>query len=152
MSRDPTAPPERELTATERRMLVHKPDAKDVYMARRSRVEHRRLVRGEGEHEKNRRRRYAGKLTTRQDVMGIVELYNREKILPLALRLDMAEGALRYLTAPMWQRRWWDLKRWGGQVVTWLEKKGIRLYTLYTRSEDISPVAEGARNEADSHD
>ena len=29
---DPDAPPERELTPTERRMLVHKPDAKEVYM------------------------------------------------------------------------------------------------------------------------
>ena len=66
--------------------------------------------------------------------MAIIELYNTHKILPLAARLDAAEGALHYLTAPWWRRRLWDAKIIGAKVYNWvykwLERRGIHLYTL----------------------
>ena len=105
-----------------------------------------KLYRKEGE------RRIAGKLTTRKDVLTIIELYNRDKILPLAVRLDRAEAALRYLTAPWWRRMWWELKRMGDNLLGWLERTGVKLYTWDTGSEDISPHAGGETDEADSQD
>ena len=102
----------RDLTADERRLLVHKPEAREELEKGMSRVELRRLDKTT-EKEEELERRFKGKVTTRQDVMGIIELYNKSKILPLAVRLDAAEAALRYLTAPWWRRRWWDLKRIG---------------------------------------
>ena len=83
----------------ERRLLVHQLDAQEVYMDGRSELDKRRLAQ-ETEVEAERGRKYKAKLTTRGDVMAIIELYNTHKILPLAARLDAAEGALHYLTAP----------------------------------------------------
>ena len=74
--------------------------------------------------------------------MRIIELYNTHKILPLAARLDAAEGALRYLTAPWWKRRWYDAKIVGGKVSKWLERRGIRLYHLDTGLD--TPPEEGS--------
>ena len=42
------------------------------------------------EREAEKGRKYKGKLTTRADVMAIIELYNTHKIPPLAARLDAA--------------------------------------------------------------
>ena len=120
---------QRPLTADERRLLVHQPEAREEFMKGRSRQEQKRLLR-ETEKEEALERRFKGKVTTRQDVMGIIELYNKSKILPLAVRLDAAEAALRYLTAPWWRRLWWDLKRIGDDLLGWLERRGIRFYTL----------------------
>ena len=70
--------------------------------------------------------------------MAIIELYNTHKILPLAARLDAAEGALHYLTAPWWRRRLWDAKIIGAKVHNWvhkwLERRGIHLYTCAPRT------------------
>ena len=67
--------------------------------------------------------------------MAIIELYNTKQILPLAYRLDQAEAALRYLTAPWYMRRWSDCKRMGGNLIEWLASKGIRFYTLESSEE-----------------
>ena len=106
----------------ERLLLVHQPDAQEVYMDGRSELDKRRLAQ-ETEVEAERGRKYKAKLTTRGDVMAIIELYNSHKILPLAARLDAAEGALQYLTAPWWKRRWWDAKIIGAKVYKWLESR-----------------------------
>ena len=94
------------------------------------------------EREAERGRKHKAKLTTRGDVMAIIELYNTHKILPLAARLDAAEGALHYLTAPWWQRRLWDAKIIGGKVYKWLARRGIHLYAL--DAEAGSPPEEGS--------
>ena len=125
----------RDLTADERRLLVHKPEAREEIEKGMSKVELRRLDKTT-EKEEELERRFMGKVTTRQDVMGIIELYNKSKILPLAVRLDAAEAALRYLTAPWWRRRWWDLKRIADDLLGWLERKGIKFYTLNEEAPD----------------
>ena len=48
------------------------------------------------------------------------------------------------MALPLWRRRWLRLKRLGDGVLAWLERRGIRVYTVDavdTRSEGISPVA-----------
>ena len=122
----------------ERLLLVHTPGAQEAYMDGRFDVDKRRLAQ-ETESEVARGRKYKAKLTTRGDVMAIIELYNTHKILPLAARLDAAESALRYLTAPWWRRRWWDAKIIGGKVHNWLERRGIHLYTLDTDPDRCLP-------------
>ena len=114
-------------------------------------VDKRRLAQ-ETESEAARGRKYKAKLTTRGDVMAIIELYNTHKILPLAARLDAAESALRYLTAPWWQRRWWDAKIIGGKVHNWLERRGIHLYTLDTDLDtDPEVPPEEPKQDPDAH-
>ena len=112
------------LTAAERRMLVHGTDeARAHFMDGRSRQERRRLEREAGK-EQDREKQFANKLTTRADVIRILELYNGRKILPLAHRLDEAE---RYLFAPWWTRLWArQVARWH-RLVGWLDTKGIRV-------------------------
>ena len=84
--------------------------------------------------------------------MAIIELYNTHKILPLAARLDAAESALRYLTAPWWRRRWWDAKIIGGKVHNWLERRGIHLYTLDTDLDtDPEVPPEEPKQDPDAH-
>ena len=89
--------------------------------------------------------------------MAIIELYNTHKILPLAARLDAAEGALHYLTAPWWRRRLWDAKIIGAKVHNWvhkwLERRGTHLYTLDTEAdtppeEGSTPLPKGAATAA----
>ena len=75
----------------ERRLLVHQPDAQEVYMDGRSELDKRRLAQ-ETEVEAERGRKYKAKLTTRGDVMAIIELYNTHKILPLAARPRCSRG------------------------------------------------------------
>ena len=125
----------------ERRLLVHTLDVQKVSIEGRSAVDKRRLAQ-ETEREAEKGRKYKSKLTTRGDVMAIIELYNTHKIPPLAARLDAAEGALHYLTAPWWQRRLWDAKIIGGKVYKWLARRGIHLYTL--DAEAGSPPEEGS--------
>ena len=99
------------LTAAERRMLVHGSDkAREEFMAGRSDIEHRRLERT-AEKEAELERRFAGKLTTRKDVIAIIEMYNQRKILPLAAAVDEHRAALNYLLTPWWRRWWIDLRR-----------------------------------------
>ena len=140
----------------ERLLLVHQPDAQEVYMDGRSELDKRRLAQ-ETELEAERGRKYKAKLTTRGDVMAIIELYNTHKILPLAARLDAAEGALHYLTAPWWRRRLWDAKIIGAKVHNWvhkwLERRGTHLYTLDTEAdtppeEGSTPLPKGAATAA----
>ena len=136
----------------ERRLLVHQPDAQEVYMDGRSELDKRRLAQ-ETESEAERGRKYKAKLTTRGDVMAIIELYNTHKILPLAACLDAAEGALHYLTAPWWRRRLWDAKIIGAKVHKWLERRGTHLYTLDTEAdtppeEGSTPLPKGAATAA----
>ena len=122
----------------------------------RSELEKRRLTQ-ETELEAERGRKYKAKLTTRGDVMAIIELYNTHKILPLAARLDAAEGALHYLTAPWWRRRLWDAKIIGSKVLEGvldgLVRRGIHLYALYTEAdtppeEGSTPLPKGAATAA----
>ena len=142
-----TWPPrqERALTADERRVLVHKPyilksmDGPDGV----DRIEKRRIEK-QREKEEARRKRFQHTMTTRKDVMGIIDLYNQHKIIPLAARLDEMEKVVAYMALPLWRRRWLRLKRLGDGVLAWLERRGIRVYTVDavdTRSEGISPVA-----------
>ena len=89
--------------------------------------------------------------------MAIIEPYNTHKILPLAARLDAAEGELHHLTAPWWRRRLWDTKIIGAKVHNWvhkwLERRGIHLYTLVHLGHGGREASrEGAGNEADSHE
>ena len=140
----------------ERLLLVHQPDAQEVYMDGRSELDKRRLAQ-ETELEAERGRKYKAKLTTRGDVMSIIELYNTHKILPLAARLDAAEGALHYRTALWWRRRLWDAKIIGAKVhnwvYKWLERRGTHLYTLDTEAdtppeEGSTPLPKGAATAA----
>ena len=142
-----TWPPrqERALTADERRILVHKPyilksmDGPDGV----DRIEKRRIEK-QREKEEARKKRFQHTMTTRKDVMGIIDLYNQHKIIPLAARLDEMEKVVAYMALPLWRRRWLRLKRLGDGVLAWLERRGIRVYTVDavdTRSEGISPIA-----------
>ena len=70
-------------------------------------------------------------MTTRKDVMGIIDLYNQHKIIPLAARLDEMEKVVAYMALPLWRRRWLRLKRLGDGVLAWLERRGI-MYTVDT--------------------
>ena len=125
------------LSATERRLLAHKPEAAEEIMKGRSELDRRRLARTI-EDEKEREKRWASKMTNRGDVLDIIGLYNRDKILPLAARLDAAERALKYLTAPWWRRRVYDFRRWGGKLLDWLEARGITFYKLEENDEDAA--------------
>ena len=121
-------------------------------MKGRSALDKRGLAQ-ETEREAEKGRKYKPKLTTRGDVMAITELYNTHKVLPLAARLDAAEGALRYLTAPWRQRRLWDAKIIGGKVSKWLARRGIHLYALDTEAdtppeEGSTPLPKGAATAA----
>ena len=144
---------ERALTADERRILVHKPSIlKSMHgLDGVDRIEKRRIEK-QREKEEERKKRFVNKVTTRKDVMGIIDLYNQHKIIPLAARLDETDKVVAYMALPLWRRLWLRLKRFGDGVLAWLERRGINLYTVDTSAEDISPVAEGAVNEADSHD
>ena len=51
------------------------------------RIEKRRIEK-QREKEEERKKRFVNKVTTRKDVMGIIDLYNQHKIIPLAARLD----------------------------------------------------------------
>ena len=150
-----TWPPrqERALTADERRVLVHKPYIlKSMYGPDGvDRIEKRRIEK-QREKEEARRKRFQHMMTTRKDVMGIIDLYNQHKIIPLAARLDEMEKVVTYMALPLWRRRWLRLKRLGDGVLAWLERRGIRLYTVDTRSEGILPIAEGENDEAANHD
>ena len=150
-----TWPPrqERALTADERRVLVHKPYIlKSMYGPDGvDRIEKRRIEK-QREKEEARRKRFQHMMTTRKDVMGIIDLYNQHKIIPLAARLDEMEKVVTYMALPLWRRLWLRLKRLGDGVLAWLERRGIRLYTVDTRSEGILPIAEGENDEAANHD
>ncbi len=76
--------------------------------------------------EADQERIYKGKLTNREDVVRILDVYLRKNILPFAVRLDAAEAALRYLVAPWYMRRWWDCKRVWDALIEWLAARGIR--------------------------
>ena len=45
-------------------------------------------IKKQREKEGARKKRYEHTMTTRKDVMGIIDLYNQHKIIPLAARLD----------------------------------------------------------------
>ena len=95
----------KELTASERRMIVNmSPKAQEAHMEGRSRVERRRLARTAQE-EAKKERDFSTKLATRADVIRIVELYNQQKIMPMAARLDATE---RYLYG--WPHLLWKLR------------------------------------------
>ena len=132
------------LTAAERRQLVHLSDkARDHHMDGRDHRDRRRLNR-ERELEKERERRWAGKVTTRADVIAILDTYIKLNLVPVAKnvddfeavvgrvleRLENAEAALVDVTRRLdrlevpprptwWQRRVYAVRRW-------LDGKGIR--------------------------
>ena len=117
-------------------MLVHGTQAaRDHFMEGRSRAERRRLERTAAQ-EADEQRRFAGKLTTRADVLRILELYVGQKIVPLAANVDANTAALRYLTAPWWKRRLIDCRRIGGAVLHWLSERGIRFHRLDEEDTD----------------
>ena len=136
---------ERLLTADERRILVHKPSTL-MYMDREQsvdRIEKRRIEK-QREKEGERKNRFVNKVTTRKDVMGIIDLYNQHKIIPLAARLDEMEKVVAYMALPLWRRLWLRVKRLGDGVLAWLERRGIRVDTVDavdTRPEGILPIA-----------
>ena len=141
---------ERALTADERRVLVHKP----YILAYMDRLDFKEMDRIEKQREKEeaRKKRFQHTMTTRKDVMGIIDLYNQHKIIPLAARLDEMEKVVAYMALPLWRRLWLRLKRGGDSVLAWLERRGVRLYTVDTRPEGILPIAEGENDEAANHD
>ena len=132
---------ERALTADERRILVHKPSIlKSMHgLDGVDRIEKRRIEK-QREKEEERKKRFVNKVTTRKDVMGIIDLYNQHKIIPLAARLDETDKVVAYMALPLWRRLWLRLKRFGDGVLAWLERRGINLYTVDTSAEDISPI------------
>ena len=77
------------------------------------------------------------KVTTRKDVMGIIDLYNQHKIIPLAARLDeIREKVVAYMALPLWRRRWLRLKRLGDGVLDG-SNGGGSVCTLWTLGHEI---------------
>ena len=79
---------------------------------------------------------FASKVTTRQDVVTIVGLFWERNALPMAARLDAVERWITYRELPWWRRARLTLLAWGEGALLWLEKHGIRFYTLNTEGEN----------------
>ena len=121
MAYDPSKP----LTAAERKMLIHNPKARaQLEAAGMSELDLRRVAQ-EQEREEARQRHFANKVTTRADVLSILDMYTKRQIVPFAIRLDAAEAALEYLTAPWWMRRVYDFRRWRARLRRWLAAIGV---------------------------
>ena len=97
----------------------------------------KQLLNLHGLSEEARKKRFQHTMTTRKDVMGIIDLYNQHKIIPLAARFDEMEKVVAYMALPLWRRLWLRLKRLGDGVLAWLERRGIRVYTVDNCGHEI---------------
>jgi hypothetical protein len=85
---------------TEAEALLHNPDALEQLGEGRE----KELERAK-EKDGDLKRAFGRKLTTREDVVNILAVYNNQTVVPMAHRLDEVEA---FLALPPWVR-WW---RW----------------------------------------
>jgi len=72
-----------------------------------------------GAKEEEKKDRYAKKLATRADVMGMIALWQDSILLPMASRLDQVEKYIEYLETPFYKK--WHI----GLVRVWTRIKGF---------------------------
>lgn len=66
--------------------------------------------------EEAKKDRYAKKLTTRADVMGMIALWQDSILLPMASRLDQVEKYIEYLETPLYKKLYIGLMRMGARI------------------------------------
>jgi len=92
---------------------------------------------------------YKNKLTTRGDVIDILQLYIHRNLRPMAERLDAAEAAVAYLRLPWYKKlrlflmttaaKMWD------RLERLLDRWGIRLVVMEDEDEDSANADVGAQ-------
>ena len=69
-----------------------------------------------GAKEEEKKDRYAKKLATRADVMGMIALWQDSILLPMASRLDWVEKYVEYLETPFYKKLYIGLVRMGARI------------------------------------
>jgi len=104
-------------------------EARNSYLEQMSRAQKARFERTVERHQEGSKH-FAGKLTTRQDVVAMIAMWQDRQLLPLAARLDSVERWIEFQERPFWRR--WRVKlavRWA-LLLRWLDSKGVRFYRV----------------------
>ena len=118
-------------------------DAQAGYLDQMSRAQRARFERTvENMHQDQKL--FASKLTTRQDVVAMIAMWQDRQVLPLAARLDSLERWIEFQQLPFWRR--WRVAlavRWA-LLLGWLESKGVRFVKMEDSGVADASVPESA--------